>query len=74
MPEYKSEGRCMLCRKIKQVRYIDLYVIGSEGLTICHRCEMLVVESVRLLMTLFNNIRRDEVIDRKVREKKEITE
>ena len=39
---------CMMCLKDKEkVRYIDLYIIGSEGLYICHDCEMEIVEFVR---------------------------
>ena len=40
-------GRCLLCKEIQEVRYIDLYVIGSEGLHVCHDCEMEVVSAVK---------------------------
>jgi hypothetical protein len=49
-----SDGRpgyCMVCREDNvEVRHIPLYVIGSEGLVVCHACEMKVVEFVRSLM------------------------
>ena len=38
---------CTICNELKTTRYIDLYVIGSEGTNLCHRCEMLVVEFIR---------------------------
>lgn len=37
-------GKCMLCSSDESTRYIDLFVFGSEGLTICHECEMKLVE------------------------------
>ena len=40
-------GNCTICNRLKDVRYIDLYVIGSEGTRLCHECEMLVVEFIR---------------------------
>ena len=40
--------KCMMCLKDKEkIKYIDLYVIGSEGLHICHDCEMELVGFVR---------------------------
>ncbi len=38
---------CTICDELKTTRYIDLYVIGSEGTRLCHACEMLVVEFIR---------------------------
>jgi hypothetical protein len=44
-------GYCMICRNDKEeTRHISLYVIGSEGLDICHECEMRIVEFARELM------------------------
>ena len=40
---------CMLCHESKQVRHVNLYIIGSEGLYACHECEMLLVEFARSL-------------------------
>ena len=40
---------CMLCLEEKECRYIDLYIIGSEGLQVCHSCEMKLVEYARSL-------------------------
>jgi hypothetical protein len=40
---------CMTCCKNKEIRHINLFVFGSEGLLICHECEMKIVEFVRQL-------------------------
>lgn len=43
---------CMICHdKKKETRYISLFVIGSEGLTVRHECEMKIVNYVRELMS-----------------------
>jgi len=43
---------CMICHdNKKETRYISLFVTGSEGLTICHDCEMKIVEFVRSLIS-----------------------
>ena len=42
---------CMICGNTeKETRHIPLYVRGSEGLSVCHDCEMLIVEIVRDLI------------------------
>jgi len=38
---------CMMCRRLEETRYIDIYVFGSEGLRVCHSCEMEIVNFVR---------------------------
>ena len=30
---------CTLCQAETETRYIDLHVIGSEGLQVCRKCE-----------------------------------
>ena len=43
----------MVCnRKDIDIRNINLYVIGSEGLNVCEQCEMRLVEFVRGLRSL----------------------
>lgn len=34
---------CSLCLRKREVRHINLYVWGSEGLWACHECEMVLV-------------------------------
>ncbi len=41
------DGTCMMCGITSQLKYFDLYVIGSEGLDICACCEMEVVNFIR---------------------------
>lgn len=40
--------QCMMCfENVDETRYINLYVIGSEGLEVCHKCEMELVYLIR---------------------------
>jgi ribosome-binding protein aMBF1 (putative translation factor) len=42
---------CRVCGgKVNEVRNINLYVIGSEGLNVCHDCEMQLVEAARAMI------------------------
>ncbi len=41
------KGRCMLCHEDKDVRHINMYLIGSEGLDCCHKCEMEILDFCR---------------------------
>lgn len=43
----RSPGECFMCKTVQEVRYFDLYVIGSEGCHLCLPCEIQVVEMVR---------------------------
>ena len=37
---------CMICDSDRDIRHINLYVVGSEGLSICHVCEMALVAHI----------------------------
>ena len=50
---------CLICGKDKETRYIDLCVIGSEGLNICHSCEMKLVEHVHVVIREQMEIRKN---------------
>jgi len=41
------DGTCRICGDEDKVRNKNLYVSGSEGLDVCHGCEMEIVEFVR---------------------------
>lgn len=42
---------CRICGgTVPEIRNINLYIIGSEGLNICHECEMQIVESIRSMI------------------------
>jgi hypothetical protein len=38
---------CMICDSKEETKYINIYPFGSEGLQVCHKCEMEIVEFVR---------------------------
>lgn len=40
-------ARCHICTDEVEVRHLALYVTGSEGLDVCHECEMLIVNYIR---------------------------
>lgn len=68
--------RCMICLKDEVMgsfksltRHINLYVIGSEGLVVCHSCEMEIVEHIREKRRK-HGIKRKEDIKKKKRENK----
>jgi len=37
---------CTICGG-KAEKYLAIYVVGSEGINVCHYCEMLIVDFVR---------------------------
>jgi len=45
---------CMICDDPNElcVKHFDLYIIGSEGLNVCHECEMKIVNYVRDLKSI----------------------
>jgi len=44
---------CGICTEVvEEVRYIALYVTGSEGLSICNECEMRLVSYIREMKSL----------------------
>lgn len=50
--ECRVRGECRICGNMDDLRHINLYVTGSEGLDICHDCEMRLVEFVRALKSI----------------------
>lgn len=45
----RASAYCMICGELKSCRHVNLYVIGSEGLVVCHTCEMEVVSFVQIV-------------------------
>ena len=41
------EGKCMMCLENKEVRHINLYIIGSEGFDCCYECERELLKFIR---------------------------
>lgn len=50
-----SDGICMICHNIKQVRHINIYPVGSEGLFICKVCEL------EILLPYIKNVMRENI-------------
>ena len=46
------KAECRICHVIEECRHVNLYVVGSEGLMLCHECEMRIVEYVRGMVSL----------------------
>jgi len=50
IPSYTaSHIICSLCRTSANTRFLPLYITGSEGINVCHDCEMKIVEFCRRL-------------------------
>ncbi len=43
-------GKCHCCLKLRDVRWKNIYHMGSEGLWICDKCEKKVLEFIRGLV------------------------
>ena len=56
--ELRKHGACSVCKEGKDVRYIDLYYIGSEGTKLCHGCEMKLTNKLWELIREEDNERR----------------
>ena len=59
------EGICMICHETTNVRHINLYVIGSEGLRCCKTCEDRLLEFVRKMMREAGRARKAKFLKRK---------
>jgi len=48
MPEKRTRyvndytGRCQICQVENELRHLPIYVIGSEGVDVCHGCDLTV--------------------------------
>lgn len=60
-----SPGRCTICFQNTDVRHINLYVIGSEGLLCCHSCEMKIVQFCRQTMNENTTNRKIAALNKK---------
>ena len=61
---------CSICNWQAETRYIDLFVFGSEGVRLCHECEMQLVEHCRELVS--NRLERDMTISKLKRQARAI--
>jgi hypothetical protein len=64
MKEDHYPGRCYACGKDTQVRWKNLYTIGSEGTDLCMPCELIIVNKLR---DMARDAQRIEVKKRKAK-------
>lgn len=67
MNENHSLGQCHCCKETTQVRWKNIYHMGSEGLDICMSCELKVVNFVRNLCREGMLARKEKYLNRKKR-------
>lgn len=60
----------MICDLDKDIRNIDLYIIGSEGLNACHDCEMLIVNSINTIRRMVSGAKHGVML-KAAKERKE---
>ena len=65
MNEEHEPGRCYACHKDTQVRWKNLYTIGSEGTWLCMPCEMIVVNLLCKLAREATLARKKEFVKRR---------
>ena len=54
---------CSLCLcPAETVKQLDLYITGSEGMCVCHPCEMALVNHCRELRSMAARVRKEEYI------------
>lgn len=63
---------CRICDNTEETRHLNLYVSGSEGVELCHPCEMSLVQHVRDMMNMAGRAKLSMV--RKRREEEAIQE
>jgi len=49
--------RCTIREKLEETRHLSIYINGSEGIEICHFCEMMVVNFLQRLMDFESRIK-----------------
>lgn len=57
---------CMNCHEVAETKHLPLYVIGSEGLDLCHKCEMELVGMVRDWIHATARLRLHQAKQRKI--------
>lgn len=53
------EDFCLICGVFDEVRHLPIYVRGSEGIELCHDCEMLLVDFINNLRNLSGRVQKD---------------
>lgn len=60
-----APGRCTICSRDRDVRWKNLYTIGSEGTDMCQECEKQVLDFIRSMMMDHTVRRKKEFIARR---------
>ncbi len=63
-------GKCSVCGETGEVRYIDIFITGSEGTHICHNCEMAIVGFINSLRSTVSRSKLAEMKRRKLNDRK----
>jgi hypothetical protein len=54
------QGECMICKRYPvEIENLPIYVIGSEGLNVCHSCKMILTEYVKYLISTVSRVTMD---------------
>ena len=56
-------GICRICSSEEEIRNINLFVNGSEGINLCHFCEMSIVELIRRMQLVGAKTRKKAFLD-----------
>lgn len=57
------KGECTLCGDEHEVFYLDLYVIGSEGIWICLSCRIILTNVARGIRSTAGRVKRDAMLE-----------
>lgn len=55
---------CSICWIYEEVKHLPIYVRGSEGIELCHDCEMLLVDFINNLINLSGRVRKVDALVR----------
>jgi hypothetical protein len=65
MNEDHELGRCGACHEDTEVRWKNLYTIGSEGTWLCMPCEMVVVQLINSMSHCAIKKKKQQIMDAK---------
>lgn len=67
MNEDHEPGRCGACHEDTEVRWKNLYTIGSEGTWLCMPCEMIVVNLIGSLSQCAMKKKKQRLLNAKLK-------
>jgi hypothetical protein len=60
-----EQGYCRICNTFTEVRNVNLYITGSEGLWACRKCEKKILRFIRALQRHYTDKRLQEIKERR---------